>query len=358
MVQGRPRAPPLCWIPHTVAGSGLGLVWADEKRFGPLSDSLVYLDFRRPGILRTYLDQRDGQAATVPMPVKINFPLLNGAVNPADGQVYLVGFQIWGTNSQAIRGMARLRYTGKPSVLPNRVVAGKNSVILNFDQELDPSVGNITARRWNYKRASSYGSGHYQPDGKAGEEFLPVSELKFSADRRSVLVATPELHPVHQLAVSYELKSSSGQSISNAAYLTLHQTFPLDLKKEGFPNTDLVKLASTAKNKTNPKAATPTIARGAQVYQAIGCAACHSVDGSTNGKSGPTWKGLAGSNRKLITGETVKATTEYLRESILDPAAKVTKGYNPKDVGMPSYRGILPDSDIESLIFYIESLKK
>ena len=358
---GKPEpevTPPLCWIPHTVAGSGVGLVWADAKRFGPLCDSLVYLDFRRPGILRTYLNAREGQAATILMPAKIDFPLLNGAVNPADGQVYLVGFQIWGSNSKAVRGMARLRYTGNPSVLPAQVIAGKNAVILRFDQALDPSVGNITARRWNYKRASSYGSGHYRPDGKAGEEFLSVSDLKFSADRRSVLIATPELHPVHQLAVGYELKTASGESFSNSAYLTLHHTSPFDLKKEGFPDTDLVKLAATAKNTADTKVIAPTIARGAQVYQAIGCSACHSVDGSTNGKSGPTWKGLAGSNRKLNTGESVKATTEYLRDSILDPAAKVTKGYNPRDVGMPSYRGILPDSDIESLILYIESLKK
>ena len=351
--------PPLCWIPHTVAGSGLGLVWADQKRFGPLSDSLIYLDFRRPGLLRTYLNQRDGQAASVPMPGTFDFPLLKGAVNPADGQLYLVGFQIWGSNSNGIRGMARLRYTGKPSLLPTRVIAGKNAVVLTFDQELDPAIGKITIRRWNYQRSDKYGSGHYRPDGKSGEEFLPVSAPQFSADHRSVLLATPDLDPVHQLAVSYELKSASGQSFSNAAYLTLHHTSPLDLKKEGFSRLDLAKLAANAKDQQpSPHKIKPTIERGAKVYLAIGCAACHSVDGSSNGRSGPTWKGLAGSKRKLITGESVEVTTKYLRESILDPTAKVAKGYNPRDVGMPSYRGILSDSDIESLIFYIQSLKK
>ena len=102
----------------------------------------------------------------------------------------------------------------------------------------------------------------------------------------------------------------------------------------------------------------PTIQRGAVVYKTIGCAACHSIDGTTKGRSGPSWKGLAGSNRELVNGESVKVTTDYLRESILDPGAKVTKGYNPKDVGMPSYRGILPDSDVESLILYIKSLQE
>ncbi|MDA7537517.1 c-type cytochrome [bacterium] len=351
---------PLCWIPHTIAGSGLGVVWSDQKRFGPLSDSLLYLDYRRPGILRTYLNERDGQAASVLMPTEVDFPLLKGAINPADGQLYVLGFQIFSTNSKPIRGMGRLRYTGKPSVLPTRVIAGKNAVTLTFDQPLDSSVGTVTARRWNYQRSATYGSGHYRPDGKSGEELLPVSEIEFSEDRRSILVATPELSPVHQLAVSYELKTASGQSFSNAAYLTLHSTAPLDLKKEGFPNTDFSKLASTIGKAPEAAAevAKPTIQRGSVVYKAIGCAACHSIDGTTKGRSGPSWKGLSGSMRELMDGSKVKVTTEYLREAILDPAAKVAKGYNPKDVGMPSYKGIIPDSDIESLLLFIESLEE
>lgn len=352
--------PPLCWIPHTIAGSGLGVVWSDQKRFGPLSDSLIYLDYRRPGILRTYLNERDGQAATVLMPTEVGFPLLKGAVNPADGQLYVLGFQIFSTNSEPIRGMGRLRYTGKPSVLPTRVIAGKNAVTLSFDQPLDSSVGTVTARRWNYQRSKTYGSGHYRPDGKSGEELLPVSEVEFSEDRRSILVATPELEAVHQLAVSYELKTASGQSFSNAAYLTLHSTAALDLKKEGFPKTDFSKLATTIGKAPEAAAevAKPTIERGAVVYKAIGCAACHSTDGTNKGRSGPSWKGLSGSMRELMDGSKVKVTTEYLREAILDPGAKVAKGYNPKDVGMPSYKGILPDSDIESVILFIESLEK
>ena len=350
--------PPLCWIPHTVANSGLGVIWSDKTRFGPLSDSLIYLDYTGPRVIRTYLNERDGQAASVPMPVDINFPILKGAINPSDGQLYLLGFQIWGSNSDAIRGMARLRYTGKSSVLPTRIVAGKNAVALHFDEPLDPTGGRVTARRWNYKRAATYGSGHYRPDGKSGEELLPVSQVRYSEDRRSILVATPELDRVDQLAVSYELKTASGRSFTDSAYLTLHHTTPLDLKQEGFPDTDLSKLAATADEQATEVVVKPTIIRGSVIYKTIGCIACHSIDGSTKGRSGPSWKGLAGSKRKLLGGKTAEVTPEYLRESILEPAAKVAEGYNPKDVGMPSYRGILSESDVESLILYIQSLKK
>ena len=353
-----PITPPLCWIPHAVAGSGLEPVWADTERFGPLSDSLVYLDYRRPGLIRTYLNDRKGQAATVPIPLDFDFPLLKGAINPIDGQLYLVGFQIWGTDAENIRGMARVRYTGKKSPLPTRVVAGKNAIILRFEQPLDPSKADFTVRRWNYQRSSNYGSGHFRPDGKAGEEILAHGGIEFSTDRRSVLVSTPELLPVHQLAVSYDLKTASGENFTNAAYLTLHETSALDLSAEGFPQTDLKKLAAQKRAAEKPAAIPASIERGNIVYQSIGCAACHSIDGTTYGKSGPTWKGLAGSQRDLQDGSTTQATTEYLRESILDPTAKVTKGYNPKDVGMPSYKGILSETDLESLVLFIEALKE
>ncbi len=354
-----PLTPPLCWIPHTVASSGLGVIWADDERFGPLSDSLIYLDYTGPQIMRTYLHEREGQAATLPLPLTPTFPLLKGAVNPADGQLYLVGFQIWGSRAGAIRGMGRLRFTGRASQLPSRVLAGKNALSLRFDEPLDPSFASLTARRWNYQRSGIYGSGHYRPDGKAGEELLPLSRVEFSKDRRAILVATPELQRVDQLAFTYELKTAAGKKFTHSVYFTLHEVTPLDLAQEGFPEVDLAKLAATAdqpeaQNKSS--VVQPTIERGVHVYKTIGCIACHSVDGTSNGRSGPTWKNLAGSQRELLDGKRVEVDAAYLRESILDPAAKVAKGYHPKDVGMPSYRGILPDSDIDSLVLYIQSL--
>jgi len=235
----------------------------------------------------------------------------------------------------------------------------KNALSLRFDEPLDPSFASLTARRWNYQRSGIYGSGHYRPDGKAGEELLPLSRVEFSKDRRAILVATPELQRVDQLAFTYELKTAAGKEFTNSVYFTLHEVTPLDLAQEGFPEVDLAKLAATAdqpeaQNKSS--VVQPTIERGVHVYKTIGCIACHSVDGTSNGRSGPTWKNLAGSQRELLDGKRVEVDAAYLRESILDPAAKVAKGYHPKDVGMPSYRGILPDSDIDSLVLYIQSL--
>ena len=56
----------------------------------------------------------------------------------------------------------------------------------------------------------------------------------------------------------------------------------------------------------------------------------------------------------LADGRTTTATTEYLRESILDPGAKVVATYPPS---MPGYRGQLTDGQLGALVRYIESLK-
>ena len=60
------------------------------------------------------------QAAVVSITRAFDFPPLNGAVNPADGQLYLAGFQVmgWGTTATRLAGLGRVRATGLASTLP------------------------------------------------------------------------------------------------------------------------------------------------------------------------------------------------------------------------------------------------
>ena len=82
-----------------------------------------------------------------------------------------------------------------------------------------------------------------------------------------------------------------------------------------------------------------------------GCGGCHSIDGSK--LTGPTWRGLFGSQVKLESGQTVKADEAYLTESIKDPNAKIVAGF-PANV-MPHFT--LTDQQIQSIVAYIEALK-
>ena len=98
------------------------------------------------------------------------------------------------------------------------------------------------------------------------------------------------------------------------------------------------------------------IARGEQLSKSIGCTACHSTDGTKI--VGPTWKGLYGHEVEVVlpdgTETKVVADDEYLRESILDPNAKITKGFQANL--MPIYQGQLSEDDIKAIIAYIKSL--
>lgn len=91
---------------------------------------------------------------------------------------------------------------------------------------------------------------------------------------------------------------------------------------------------------------------GKKLYTSKACNTCHSLDGSS--MTGPSWKGLYNSERSLADGNTAKADDNYLRESIVNPAAKVVSGYPPV---MPTYAGLLSDREIAGLIEYMKSIK-
>ena len=95
------------------------------------------------------------------------------------------------------------------------------------------------------------------------------------------------------------------------------------------------------------------IQAGEILYQRRGCIQCHSVDGAA--KVGPTFKDVFGTNQALTDGTSVTVDENYLRESILEPQAKVRAGYKPV---MPTYQGQLKDEEISALIAYIKSLSK
>lgn len=89
---------------------------------------------------------------------------------------------------------------------------------------------------------------------------------------------------------------------------------------------------------------------GKLLYKKYACSTCHSLDGSKI--TGPSWKGIWGSS-KVTSAGTLNVDENYIRESILDPTAKIVSGYQPV---MPSYQGILKDKDIDAIIAYIKTL--
>ncbi len=96
----------------------------------------------------------------------------------------------------------------------------------------------------------------------------------------------------------------------------------------------------------------PLAVRGERVVKNAGCLNCHAIGGPV--KIGPDWRGLFGSNVPLEGGKSVTADEEYLRESIVDPGAKVVKGFPNV---MPTYKTTLSKEDIDAVVAYLKTLK-
>jgi cytochrome c oxidase subunit 2 len=98
--------------------------------------------------------------------------------------------------------------------------------------------------------------------------------------------------------------------------------------------------------------ATPPVELGKMMYDKQGCATCHSLDGTR--LVGPSFKGLWGKLETLADGSTVTVDENYIRESLLEPQAKLVSGYAP---AMPTYQGKLSDQKITGIIEYLKTLK-
>lgn len=94
---------------------------------------------------------------------------------------------------------------------------------------------------------------------------------------------------------------------------------------------------------------------GELLHKTKGCVSCHSIDGSS--KTGPTWKGIWGTNRAFDNGTSLEnhydSWENYVRESILVPDRFIVAGYPNQ---MVSYQGRLADREIRALATFIKSL--
>lgn len=359
-----PIADPLTWIPHTVNPSGISQVWLFGARMGPLTDSLVHISFNRPELFRVLLNNRASrpQAAVVSLVQGFEFAPLNGSVNPRDGQLYVAGFQIlgWGTTATRIAGFARVRYTGAPSLGPNEVVPMDKGVLLRFDVPLSAETAtqarNYALSSWHYQRTYKYGSPQLKADGNPGVDRFAASSAYLSKDRRSVFVAVPDMKPVMQMEIDWTLAAADGAKLESSAWFTPYELTKFDPQAEGFG--DIVVDLTRRDVSDDAIKAVISAEEGKLVAQRMGCVGCHSTTDPKITTPGPSWVGLYGRERRLTGNGTVTADEAYLRESILNPPAKVALGYGGGEFSMPSYSGVVTDPQIESVILYIKSLQQ
>ena len=89
---------------------------------------------------------------------------------------------------------------------------------------------------------------------------------------------------------------------------------------------------------------------GEKLFQDLACITCHRGDAQGRG---PLLQGLFGKTVQLQSGETTIADEAYIRESILNPGAKITAGFQPI---MPAFQGLVTEEQLLELIEYVKSL--
>jgi cytochrome c oxidase subunit 2 len=90
---------------------------------------------------------------------------------------------------------------------------------------------------------------------------------------------------------------------------------------------------------------------GEALLQSHGCNGCHRSGGAV---PSPSLAGLLGRRVALAGGGNVIADEEYIRESILNPRAKIVAGFQPV---MPTYKGLISEEGILQILAYIKSLE-
>ena len=90
---------------------------------------------------------------------------------------------------------------------------------------------------------------------------------------------------------------------------------------------------------------------GEKLFQQLACNTCHRADAAARG---PNLAALFGSTVTLNDGRKVTADENYIRESILNPQAKVVQGFQPI---MPTFQGQVSEEGLLQLVEYVKSLK-
>ena len=91
---------------------------------------------------------------------------------------------------------------------------------------------------------------------------------------------------------------------------------------------------------------------GKQLFASLGCSTCHRFD--VQGR-GPNLTGIYNKPVLLEDGRTLIADENYVRESILNPTAKIVNGFKPV---MPTFQGIVSDEQLNALVAYVKSLSQ
>ena len=154
---------------------------------------------------------------------------MRGRFNPRDGQLYLTGLVVWQSKGSRQGAFHRVRYTGKPVHMPVAMHVKKNGIEITFATPLNEAAAvnaaNYAIEQWNYKWTSNYGSPDFSvanPDKKCRDK-VELTAVKLSPDKTTILLEIPDLKPVMEMRIKYNLKAADGTSVASEIHNTINR---------------------------------------------------------------------------------------------------------------------------------------
>ena len=257
MSHHRPQPPtdferPFSWFPRLADNSCGGQVWVTSDRWGPLSQLLLHLSYGQcklrlllqeelavsanrtpsnpaiPFDAAAAVTNRKMNGGSTEFPLNFASGIHRGRFNPHDGQLYVTGLKGWVSSAVNDGCFQRVRYTGQPVDLLVAMKTYRNGVALTFTNPLNrddaENIDHYELEAWNYRWTAEYGSPDFKPlaSGQIGRETVEPLSATLLADGKTVFLELTDLKPVDQLGISYTLRTASGATLEQTAYLTLN----------------------------------------------------------------------------------------------------------------------------------------
>jgi hypothetical protein len=222
--------PPVCWVPHVADNSSGAPIWVNSTQWGPLNNTLLHTSYGTCSLFQVMTEKVNGiwQGGTVRFPLKFDSGIMRGRFSPSDGQLYLCGLTGWQNNATKDGGFYRVRFTGEPANMPNGLHIHSREIEIRFTDPLEIATAsdpeNFSVEQWNYNWTSDYGSKEFSVKSPAveGRDSVKVTGVKVSADQRSLFLSIPDLKPVMQMKIEFNINAADGSTMHQEIYNTIN----------------------------------------------------------------------------------------------------------------------------------------
>ena len=130
----------------------------------------------------------------------------------------------WSGNQQQPGGLYRVRYTGRPAIVPIELNAEPGRLRIRFSDPIDPESGadanGYLVQTWSLRRSANYGSDHLN------ERELKVASARLSSDHRTVWLEIPDMEPTWCMEIRIAVRAADGQMIERVIHNTIHRLAP------------------------------------------------------------------------------------------------------------------------------------